>query len=270
VTPGGSEGNRIRTELEAGVLTITLADPDNRNALSRALSAELVTAMGRVESDDRVRVVVLTNEGSVFCAGADLSERSAPPPGGEPSGETFAPGGIFTGIRNSPKPWVARVAGHAVAGGMGLVAACDLAVAVDHARFGFTEVRVGVAPAMISVLCLPRMTRADASEAFLRGRRFPAPDAVRMGLVNRSVPEEELDDAVNEIVSDLLLGAPGALAAAKLLINRVPAMDFEEAMTWTGELSAALFEGPEAAEGMSAYLHKRRPAWAPDEPGGRP
>ncbi len=83
MTPGGSEGNRIRTELEAGVLTITLADPDNRNALSRALSTELVTAMGRVENDDRVRVVVLTNEGSVFCAGADLSERSAPPPGGE-------------------------------------------------------------------------------------------------------------------------------------------------------------------------------------------
>ncbi len=270
MTTGTTPDTRVRSHLDRGVLTITLADVGNRNALSRALTAELTAAMRRADSDDEVRVVVLTNEGRVFCAGADLSERSAPAatPGAHGSGETFAPGEIFTRIRNSAKPWVARIAGHAVAGGMGLVAACDLAVAVDDAKFGFTEVRVGVAPAMISVLCLPKMTRADASEAFLRGRRFLAPEAARMGLINRSVPLEELDDAVSEIVDDLLLGAPGALAAAKLLMNRVPAMDFEEAMDWAAELSAALFEGPEAAEGMTAYLQKRRPSWAAtDRPG---
>ncbi len=259
-------GGKVLSRLDGGVLTVTLADPGNRNALSRALTSELVAAMTRAEEDDEVRVVVLTNEGRVFCAGADLSERSDE----AERGETFAPGEIFTRIRNATKPWVARIAGHAVAGGMGLVAACDISVAVEDVKMGFTEVRVGVAPAMISVLCLARMTRGDAAEAFLRGSRFPASEGARMGLVNHAVPAADLDATVDAIVSDLLLGAPGALAAAKLLINRVPTMDFDAAMAWTAELSAALFEGPEAAEGMAAYLGKRKPAWADPDSGGRP
>lgn len=251
---------RVRTDLDdRGVFTITLADPENRNALGRQLGHELVQALRTAAEDDAVRVVVLTNEGRVFCAGADLSERSgepdptAPPP--------VDPIQIFGGIRDLPKPVVGRISGHAVAGGMGLAASCDLSVAVADAKFGFTEVRVGVAPAIISVICLPKMRHADAADAFLRGNRFPAEEAVRLGLINEAVPAEDLDAAVEAIVADLLLGGPAALAATKSLLQQVPSMPFADGMTWTAALSAGLFETDEAQEGMRSFLEKRPPNW---------
>lgn len=261
--------DKITTRLDNGVFTITLSDPDNRNALSRQLSAELLAAMDRVDTDDDIRVVVLTNEGSVFCAGADLSERSTD----EPESDTPAadnaeasakPGGFFERIRRSPKPWVGRIAGHAVAGGLGLAAATDISVAVDTAKMGFSEVRIGVAPAIISVVCLPKMSAANAAEAFLRGNRFLAPEGVRLGLINYAVPVQELDTTVDAIVADLVLGGPSALAATKQLINDVPRLEFDQAMTWASDLSGRLFDSPEGQEGMRAYLEKRRPAWVPD------
>jgi methylglutaconyl-CoA hydratase len=145
---------------------------------------------------------------------------------------------------------------------MGLAAAMDIAIAVDDARFGFTEVRVGVAPAMISVLCLPKLRRADASAAFLRGNRFPAGEAARIGLINAAVPVDRLDEEIDAIVADLLAGGPNAIAAAKQLLARVPEMSVEDAFGWTAELSAELFRTDEAAEGMTAFLEKRRPWWA--------
>lgn len=257
---------RVLTELdERGVFTITLADEERRNALGRDLVAEFVAAMRRADEDAAVRVVVVTNTGRVFCAGADLAERSAPSPGGDggDAGPETDPAELFARIRRSPKPYVGRIAGHAVAGGMGLAAAMDLSVAVRGARFGFTEVRVGVAPAMISVICLPKMRQADAADAFLRANRFDADEAVRLGLFNQAVDPDGLDAAVETIVADLLAGGPEALAATKSLLTRVPALDFDEAMRWTAELSARLFAGAEAAEGMAAFLERRRPVWAP-------
>ncbi len=259
---------RVTTELDGrGVLTVTLDDPDNRNALSRSLVAEFVAACRRADGDPAVRVVVVTNTGRVFCAGADLAERSAGE--GDPGpDEVPDPAELFARIRRSPKPYVGRIAGHAVAGGMGLAAAMDLSVAVRGARFGFTEVRVGVAPAMISVICLPKMSAADAAEVFLRGRRFDADEAVRLGLFNRAADPGELDAAVEEIVTDLLAGGPRALAATKSLLTRVPAMAFDEAMAWTAEMSARLFAGEEAAAGMAAFLARRPPPWVPDGSSG--
>lgn len=256
-----STAPKVLTDLRDGVFTITLADPDNRNALSRQLTAELSDAMDRVDADDAVRVVVLTNQGSVFCAGADLSERSdddRPDPDAAPAAD---PLGFFGRIRQSPKPWVGRIAGHAVAGGLGLAASPDISVAVDTAKMGFSEVRIGVAPAVISVICLPKMRQAEASEAFLRGNRFLADEAARLGLINHAVPADELDAKVDEIVADLVLGGPLALAACKQLVNRVPDMEFVEALRWAGELSSNLFESAEGQEGMKAYLEKRPPAW---------
>mgnify|MGYP000613205453 FL=1 len=248
----------VETRLDGGVLTVTLADEENRNALSSALVGELITALDAADADPAVRVVVLTNSGRVFCAGADLSERSS---GDKPRVKVDA-ADLFSRFRRSPKVYVGRIAGHCVAGGMGLAAAMDLSVAIDDAKFGFTEVRRGLAPAMISVLCLPRMRPADAAEAMLLGNRMTGADAARLGLVNRAVPADEMDDVVDGFVADLLAGGPDALAATKQLLVRVPGMPIEEAFAWTAELSAELFRSDEAQEGMRAFLEKRSPDWA--------
>ncbi len=243
---------------DRGVFTITLQDDAKRNALSQALVAELVAAMDRVDTDDAVRVAVITNTGSVFCAGADLTEKRS-----SDVAERTDPLALFRRIQKSPKPWVGRIAGHAVAGGTGLAAALDISVAHSDAKFGFTEVRLGIAPAIISVICLPKMRPADASSAFLRGNRFNGTEAARLGLITTAVDPAELDAEVNAIVDDLLLGGPLALAAAKDVLQRVPQMHPDEAFPWAAARSAELFESEEAAEGMAAYLEKRPPRWAP-------
>ena len=244
----------------AGVQTVTLADEERRNVLSADLLGELVPILDDAESDDAVRVIVLTNAGSVFCAGADLSggsNRSSRGSGGPSALDLFAR------FSRSPKPYVGRLAGHCVAGGMGIAAGMDLCYAVDTAKMGFTEVRIGVAPAMISVLCLPKMRRADAAAAFLRGNRFLAPEAQRLGIITAAVPEDELDAEVDAAVQDLLLAGPGALAATKQLLARIPEMTAEDAFEWTKQLSGELFGSDEAREGMAAFMEKRPPPWAP-------
>ncbi len=260
---------------DRGVVTVTLADEANRNALSRALLSELNAALDSADADPDVRVVVLTNTGSVFCAGADLSEMSTnhqaasgASSGGAASGsgEQSLVGGaseLFGRFRRSPKPYVGAIAGHCVAGGMGLAAALDISIASEDSKFGFSEVRVGVAPAMISVICLPKMRHADAVAAFLRGSRFTAGEAADMGLINSAVPAEKLDAEVNAVVSDLLAGGPEALAACKQLLDRVPQMSFDDASAWTQQFSSELFASAEAAEGMAAFLNKRPPKWMP-------
>jgi len=257
----------VRSSTAGGVCTVVLDDPAKRNALSAALLAELCDALDAAEADDAVRVIVLTNSGSVFCAGADLAERSAER--AERSGAAPAPArsvsavDLFSRFARSPKPYVGRIAGHCVAGGMGLAAAMDISVVVDTAKMGFTEVRVGVAPAMISVLCLPKMRAADARSAFLRGSRFSAVEAQRMGIVNAAVPADQLDAAVQDVVDDLLAGSPAGIAASKQLLAKVPELAVDEAFAWTSQLSAELFRTPDAKEGMAAFLEKRPPSWAP-------
>ena len=143
-----------------------------------------------------------------------------------------------------------------------MAAAMDLTVADEGAKFGFTEVRRGVAPAMISVLCLPKMRPAEAAEAMLLGNRMTGTDAARLGLVNRAVPADQVDAVVDSFVTDLLAGGPGALAATKELLTRVPTMSVDEAFVWTAEISADLFRTDEAKEGMQSFLEKRPPNWA--------
>ena len=252
----------VETALVDAVLTVTLADEERRNVLSTELTTELAAALDEADADPSVRVVVLTNRGRVFCAGADLAERS----GAGARSAAPAPLDLFGRFARSPKPYVGRIAGHCVAGGMGLAAALDISVAVDTAMFGFTEVRIGVAPAMISVVCLPKMRPADARAAFLRGGRFPAAEAVRLGLVNEAVPVGALDDAVAAVVADLLAGGPEALAATKQLLATVPRLPPDEAAQWTADLSARLFAGDEAKHGMAAYLEKRPAPWVPGTP----
>ena len=176
--------------IDRGIATITLNRPDNRNALSNELMNSLGDNLTAAMSDDAVRLVVLTNESNTFCAGADLKGGSA-----EPSRHSLVD--ILVAMQDGPKPVVGKIAGHCTGGGNGLAAACDVSIAADDVFFAFTEVRIGVAPAIISVVCLPKLRRADAAELFLTGKRCPGPRAAEIGLINRAVPRESLDGAVD-------------------------------------------------------------------------
>jgi methylglutaconyl-CoA hydratase len=249
----------MRYEVAGGVATLTMDQPHNRNALTPALLNGLGDGLEAGLADPSVRVIVLTNTGPAFSAGADLS--------GGALAETprFDLAGVLAAIQDSPRPVVARVAGHCLGGGVGLAAACDLSVASDDVRFGFTEVRLGVAPAIISVVCLPKLRRADALELFLTGERIPASRAAEVGLITSAVPANELDAHVGAVVAKLMAAGPAALAAAKRLVFEVPALDRQAAFEQTTALSQALFASAEAAEGMAAFREKRQPAWAPAE-----
>lgn len=245
----------VRYELDAGVATLTLDEPDSKNALTPTIVDGLADGLARAMADDEVRVVVLANEGNTFCAGADLKGS------GNPARVAFPD--VLAAMLDGPKPVVGRITGHCMGGGVGLAAACDLSVAADDARFGFTEVRIGVAPAMISVVCLPKLRPADAAELFLTGRRVTAAKAAEVGLINRAVPAEEVGAVVDELVQELVAGGPNALAATKGLIAQVPSMGRDEAFARTAELSARLFASDEAAAGMAAFRERRPAPWIP-------
>ncbi|MCY4457253.1 MAG: enoyl-CoA hydratase-related protein [Acidimicrobiaceae bacterium] len=253
----------VETCKSQGVLTITLADEKNRNVLSAGLVSELLSAINAADADPDIRVVVLTNHGSVFCAGADLTAGSASGQSGQSGQSAPTAVELFSRFAKSPKPFVGRINGHCVAGGMGLAAAMDISVALDSAKMGFTEVRLGLAPAMVSVLCLPKMRLAQASEAFLRGKRFLAPEAVSMGIINHAVSADRIDAVTDRIVADLLLGGQNALAVCKQLTQRMPAMTTEDAFEWTSKISAQLFASEDGQEGIRAFTEKRAPSWAP-------
>ena len=250
----------VHLDVAAGVATITLDSPANRNALSAQLRRELTAHLDTAIADDAVRVVVLDHTGRVFCAGMDLKESRGAGAGGQGVNEFPA---ILERIWNSPKPVVAKLAGPARAGGVGLVAACDIAVAATEATFAFSEVRIGVVPAVISVTVLPRLLPRAAHELFLTGETFDAARAVTVGLVNACVPADGLDAEVARYVEMLRLGAPGALAATKELL-RTPAeeVDLGSRFAAMQELSAGFFAGAEGQEGMAAFAGKRPPSWA--------
>ena len=243
------------------IATITLDSEPNRNALSSALTAQLEDRLTTALSDDRARLIVLTNTGTVFCSGADLKELSAPGTGKGGAGANRLVS-ILKTILSSPKPVIARVAGPARAGGLGLVAACDMSVAVDSATFAFSEVRVGVIPAIISVVVLPKLGQTKGLELFLTGETFDAAEAAHMGLINGAVPVDQLDDGVGRFAESILKGAPGAIAGSKRLVREVPGMELDEAFAFASRLSAEYFASEEAREGMAAFVQKRAPRWA--------
>lgn len=247
--------NLVDYKVLGPVATITLADEERRNALSDALLGDLLVAVESADVDPHVRVAVVTNRGSVFCAGANLRERTSsasPPP-------SLAE--LLLRVRSSKKIFVGRVAGHCVAGGVGLAAVMDISIALEGATFGFSEVRLGVVPAVISVVCLPKMRLADAQQAMLRGHRFSAEEAVRLGLITASVSEGELDAAVAAVVGDLLAGEPSALAATKRLLYGVPELEVREAFAQMSALSESFFTSEEAREGIAAFFEKRPAKW---------
>ena len=247
-------------EVRGRAAWITLDAPQSRNALSAALIAELGGHLRAAIDDEAVRVIVLTGNGPAFCAGADLK-------GG---GGAVAPGGgqrnpfveILKLIWDGPKPVIGAVNGHAFGGGLGLVAAVDIAVAVDTARFAFSEVRVGVIPAMISVVVLPKLGVHQTMRLFLTGETFDAARALGYGLLHRVVPAADLTRAVQEEVEAIALGGPNAVREAKRLVRAVPRLSMDDGFAYAEAKIAELFASPEAAEGMAAFAAKRKPRWA--------
>jgi methylglutaconyl-CoA hydratase len=247
----------VRREVAGGVATLTLDSPGNRNALSAALVDDLVAALAAVTDDPAVRAVVLSHAGPVFCAGADLRETAAAVAGGGVPASRL--GEALAAVWECPKPVVARVGGAARAGGLGLIAAADIAYCSLEATFAFAEVRIGVVPAVISATVLPRLTPRAASELFLTGDVFDGARAERVGLVTAAVPAKDLDERVAACTASLLRAAPGALAATKDLARggRSIRTDLDRLT----EMSVGFFTSAEGREGVRSFLDKRDPAW---------
>jgi len=246
-------------EVRRDAAWITLNQPDRRNALSDAIVAGLLDRLRTALADDRVRVIVITGAGSAFCAGADLKSGGVAASAGENPFVT-----VMKTIWEAPKPVIGRVNGAAFGGGVGLAAACDLTVAADTCVFSFSEVRVGVIPAMIAVVVIPKLGIQNAMWLFLTGERFAARRAVELGLIHRCVPAAELDQATDTLVSMVRLGGPNAIREAKQLIRRVPELSMDEAYRYAQKKIGELFASAEAAEGMRAFVEKRKPRWAAD------
>lgn len=250
----------VHYAVHSGIAEITLDSPHNRNALSAQLRRELRAHLSAAIADEAVRVIVLGHTGTVFCSGMDLKESRGA--GADAQGVNEFPA-ILEQIWTSPKPVVAKVAGPARAGGVGIVAACDIAVATHEASFAFTEVRIGVVPAVISVTVLPRLLPRAAHELFLTGEKFDAARAVAIGLINSAVPAADLDIEVSRYTGMLALGGPKALAATKAMLRRSPAASLGEDFADMLELSAEHFASAEGQEGIRAFAEKRPAAWVP-------
>ncbi|MGI5215633.1 enoyl-CoA hydratase-related protein [Plantactinospora sp. CA-290183] len=249
----------VRVSTAHGVTTLTLDSPHNRNALSTPLMIELIAGLAAAVADDVVRVVVLSHTGPVFSSGADLKETAAAYQSGTVPVAML--GDLLTAVWECPKPVVARVGGPARAGGLGLIAAADIAICAQDATFAFTEVRIGVIPAVISATVLPRLHPRAAAELYLTGDTFDGRRAAEIGLVTGVTTAEALDETVASYCAALLRGAPGASVGVKELLRRPPAAGFRADLAELTELSVRYFHSEEGREGVAAFREKRPPRW---------
>lgn len=242
----------VHTVIADDVATITLDSQHNRNALSKQLLAELHSGIDAAEAA-RVRAIVLRHEGPAFCAGADLKERSGGPPDSGPMVRALQR------LMDTERPTIAAVDGAVRAGGIGLMASCDLVVVHTVTTFALTEVRIGVAPAIISVPILARVPPGKIAAAMLTGEQFGADDARAIGLVTHVT--DDVAASVDALVDGIKAGAPRAVRETKALLRSVPTMDRDTAFTHMERLSNELFQGPDAQIGMQAFREKRLPDW---------
>jgi methylglutaconyl-CoA hydratase len=250
----------VTTATVAGVTTLTLNRPDSRNALSTALMTELLDGLTTAVTDPDVRVVVLSHTGPVFSSGVDLKETRAGAARRLPA-EMLAD--LLAALWEFPKPVVARIGGPARAGGLGVIAAADIAVCVRSATFAFSEVRLGVIPAVISATVLPRLHPRAAAELYLTGEIFDGARAAEAGLVTVAVDESDLDQTVAGYCDSLVRGGPLALAGTKQLLRRTPAPTVRADLAELSSRSAGYFRSDEGREGMAAFREKRPPSWVP-------
>jgi methylglutaconyl-CoA hydratase len=253
----------LRTRRSGSVEYLELNRPDVRNALSDQTIAELTTWAEAIASDKSVRVAVISGAGKVFCAGADLNwfRAMASYTPEENVRDARAGARLFDLLDSLPLALIGRVHGAALGGGSGLASVCDIVVAADDAVFGFTEVKLGIIPAMIAPYALAKIGRSAARELFLTGRRFDAQRAMAIGLVHAVVPAGDLDARIDQYISELLSSGPEAIADAKRLLREIwhrPPRDVQELMA---ESIASRRASAEAQEGMRAFLDKRAPSW---------
>jgi enoyl-CoA hydratase len=250
----------VHYTVEGPVARITLDSPDNRNALSTALVNQLHQAFTDATEESGVRVVVLGHTGGTFCAGADLAEAAGRDPGDLAVDRARELAQLLRRILKLPIPVIAAVDGHVRAGGLGLVGACDIAVAGQASTFALTEARIGVAPSIISLTLLPKMSARAAGRYFLTGEKFGAAEAAEMGLI--TIAADDVAATVASLAADIGKGSPQGLAASKALTTAAILDAFDRDADELTEQSARLFVSEEAREGMMAFLQKRTPNWA--------
>ncbi|MEM7355372.1 MAG: enoyl-CoA hydratase-related protein [Acidobacteriota bacterium] len=258
-----SEPEIVRYERRGPAAWLVLSRPEKRNALSLEMIQQLGHGLDRALADDTVRAVVLTGEGRAFCAGADL--KAGPGwSGSRGQGTARHPfADLLQRLQAASKPVLAAVNGATFGGGLGLVAAADIAFAAATAKFSFSEVRIGLIPAMISVVVLPKIGPHHARRLFLTGRRFTAEEACAYGLIHQVTSPEALDEAIRSEVSEIAHGGPTAVREAKRLIHTLQTLDTDEAFDRAAHWLAELARTEEAREGMAAFAEKRPPSWAP-------
>ncbi|MBP8307561.1 MAG: enoyl-CoA hydratase/isomerase family protein [Burkholderiaceae bacterium] len=259
----------LQTEYAQGIALIWMNRPKMRNALDNVVIAELTDAFSAAIEDDGVRAIVLAGRGKAFCAGADLNwlktAREMTPD--EAREDSIGLARLMRLIYESPKPTVARVQGAAYAGGMGLVAACDITVAAHEAKFCLSEVKLGLIASMIGPYVIKAMGEARARRFFLTAEAFDAAEAYRIGFVHELAPAEELDATVNRLLGHLVMASPNAMAETKQLIRDVVGRPIDDELTHdTATRLARVRASDDAQEGISAFFEKRKPRWVPEPP----
>ena len=251
------------TQRTGSVERLTLNRPEVRNAFNEAMLAELTAWTKETAGDPGVRAVVLSGAGPVFCAGADATwmAKTVEKTHDENVADARFAAEMFRSIDELPVPVIAGIQGAAIGGGAGLAAVADVVVADEHAMFGFTEVKLGIIPAVISPFVLAKIGRSAARELFLTGRRFTAQHALDIGLVHTVVPASNIDAGVDAVLREVLSAGPEAIAAAKRLIAHVALSSVEDATALTSEALAERRVSTEGQEGLRAFLQKRKPGW---------
>lgn len=252
--------------VDGRIARVTFCRPKVHNAFNAILIHEMSDVFSKITNNDSIRVVLMTGEGKSFCAGADLNWMKAvvDQTFEENLAESNDLADLFYQIYTCPRPIVGRINGAAIGGGTGFVALCDIAIGAASAKFSFSEVKIGVVPACIGPYVIKKLGEGKARELFITGERMTAERACDVGLLNLTVPDEKLDEAVDSLVSSILSSGPNAVKMAKELISNVPLMTPEQFKPYTAEMIARLRLSDEGQEGMNAFLNKRKPSWTKD------
>jgi methylglutaconyl-CoA hydratase len=253
----------IRCRIENGIARVDFCRPQVHNAFNDKVIYEMAELFDGLEAEKSLRAVVLSGEGRSFCAGADLNwmKRVISQSFEENLRESEALAGLFDQIYNFRCPVIGRINGAAIGGGVGFVAVCDISVAAESALFSFSEVKIGLVPACIGPYVIKKIGEGKAREFFITGERMQAEKAYRIGLINRFVPDDKLDSAIDELLAVLKSSGPEAISVAKKLVSTVGGMSAGQYKSYTADMIARLRVSDEGQEGMNAFLEKRNPKW---------
>jgi methylglutaconyl-CoA hydratase len=258
-----SSYSTIKYIIENNTALVNFCRPEVHNAFNDTVIYEMTDLFHQLGKDKSLRAVVLSGEGKSFCAGADLNwmKRVITQSFEENLKESTALAELFALIYNFPHSVIGKINGAAIGGGVGFVAVCDISIAAESAKFSFSEVKIGLVPACIGPYVVKKIGEGKAREFFITGERMTAEKACRVGLINRNVPDDNLDEAISELLTMIKSSGPDAIAMAKKLVAAVPNMKEPEYMPFTAEMIARLRVSEEGQEGMNAFLEKRKPKW---------